>query len=115
MSQCYLPFRNGNRMLKNGTIHAHSDIEKAVEALNKLKEKNANVLFELVKQCRFDAQSLSPIAKEILNNYEILYHDQVREVVKDVVLSAISGRTLADLLINCPLDTGKPAILLWPE
>jgi hypothetical protein len=106
------PFSYRTKILKNGATHPHHLIQKAVDFLVELRSSNPVIFFELVKKCRFANHELQSEAAQLLTSKAIIKNNEVDDVVKDVVLSSVSGRMLNELEVTSPIYDGTPPCLL---
>lgn len=99
------------KVLKNGAVHDKNDIHDAMSLIETLRNENLPALFEIVKKCRFENHHIPTELTEVLDKYDIFKKNHAEMVLKDVVLSAITGRTLKDLEIGNPLEIRQPQLL----
>lgn len=99
------------KSLKNGSVHGKYEIQEAMSIIETLRNENLPALLEIVKKCRFTNHEISSDFTQDLVKYNVIKKDDVEMVLKDVVLSAITGRTLDDLEVGSPLENGYPQLL----
>lgn len=92
------------KSLRNGTNHPKNEIHAVVQALDALRAHNNEAFFELVKKCRFHDHIIPHDYLDVLAELGLFTSYGVRDVVKDVILSAVTGRTIHDLEVTSPLD-----------
>lgn len=108
----YPVFGCRTKRLKNGAIHPEQLIAEAVEKIEALKRSQPEDFFELVKLCRFPRHEISRACRERLHQADLFYKDEVRDIISDVILSSIVGRSLKDLEVTSPLRDDYTAKLL---
>ncbi len=106
-------FSRRMKKLKNGAEHPHGELMEAMHRVNQLNKTHPADFFELVKMCRFPDHPVHEQCLAVLAEFDLLYKNEVRELVKDIILSSVVGRTLVDLEIKSPLQEGLEACLLF--
>lgn len=108
----HIKFSYLSRRLKNGTFHCEPQIAVALKLIEQVRLTQPEVFFELVKLCRFENYTASPSAHAYLQEANILFKGTVKDIIKDIVLSSVVGRSLQQLEITSPIHDAESAKLL---
>lgn len=101
------------KQLKNGSRHPELEIAQAIDSIDIVKSGPPEDFFELVKLCRFPGYNVPQACLQRLITAGIYYRGDVREVVKNVILSSVCGRTLADLEVSSPFNPERVEIFQY--
>lgn len=108
----YPVFSYLSRCLKNGTIYPEPLIAQTVNHIEAFKMQHPEDFFELVKLCRFSGYEVSPQSREHFEQAELFYNGKIKDIIRDVILSSVIGRSLKDLEVTSPIKDDTAARLL---
>lgn len=101
------------KRLKNGASYPQSQIEQAVAEIEGLRQSQPEDFFELVKLCRFTRHEVSELCQQALLQANLLdKNNEVKDIIRDIILSSVIGRTLKDVEVTSPLQEDSRAKLL---
>ena len=102
------------KRLNNGATYPKAQIEQAVALIESLRRRQPGNFFELVKMCRFPRHELNEICQQSLREANLLdKKDEVKDIIRDIILSSVVGRALKDIEVTSPLQEDSRAKLLF--
>lgn len=108
----YPVFSYLSRRLKNGAFYPEPLIAEAVEQIESFKSQHPEDFFELVKLCRFSGYEIDAQCRTHIEGAGFFYKGELKDIIRDIILSSVVGRTQKDLEVTSPLRDDAAARLL---
>ncbi len=108
----YPVFSYLSRRLKNGAFHPEPLIAEAVAQIETFKTQHPEDFFELVKLCRFSGYEIDAHCRTQIEDAGFFYKGEIKDIIRDIILSSVVGRTPKDLEVTSPLRDDVAARLL---